>query len=94
MAAYALEHKRQNQWAPTSWVDAAASSITQIMSQFPGVPALGTTLHYNRLLAGETARFSSSSIAGFAAGTVGHVGTNPVPLPIVVLNNQAPSPFG
>jgi hypothetical protein len=65
-AAYANEQRRQHQWSPTSWVNTAASSITQIITPFPGVQALGTSLSYNRLLAGETSRFDTQSIAGVA----------------------------
>ncbi len=81
---------------PTSWIDAAASSASQIVSGFGGdqIADLGITLASNRLLAGETARFDSASIAGAALGTVGHVAMNPIPLPIAVLNAYAPNPQG
>src|SRR5262249_52215936 len=95
-ADFADIHQRRHGWVVTNWADTAASSASQIVSGFPidRFADLQLALDFNRLLVGETSNFTRSSISSLAAGTVGRVGTNPIPLPIALLDNFAPSARG
>ena len=54
--------------------------------------SLATTLKSNRLIAGESAAFTSRAVVDLALGTVGRVQTNPMPMPTQLLDNLAPNP--
>ena len=93
-ATFRSSHQGVHAWAPTDWVNTAAGAATQIFSalNIDRAVSLATTLKSNRLIAGESAAFTSRAVVDLALGTVGRVQTNPMPMPTQLLDNLAPNP--
>jgi len=86
-------HERQHGWAQIGWAQVAMSATSQIYSPFAIDRAADTRtiLASSRMVTGQVAQFNARSIAGFAAQSVGRVGTNAVPMPILFLDPALPS---